>query len=226
MLFQHLHFYSMHSHKLVILSLCFSVKMNRQLSTALSDAILSYVSYAAAYKTMSTNTSATVGFVIIGTAAFIGTIRFGLQNPRTDIISFHKFLSWMGSAIAVPYIAAAYHKQESSNLLASVHIVSGFALVATQKFLSERQKRLCTEAVSSYAVISILTLSLVTSNNAGAFGAICYVIAGLIVGTDGHISIVPRVDIFHYVLVIATLSLMQGLRRGPEPVFFTPPVTQ
>ena len=51
-------------------------------------------------------------------------------------------------------------------------------------------------------------------------------VAGLIVGTDGHISIVPRVDIFHYVLVIATLSLMQGLRRGPEPVFFTPPVTQ
>lgn len=200
--------------------------MERQLSTAVSDAVLAYVSFHAAHRTMPLYISGMVGFFIIGVAAFVGTVRFGLRNPRSDLVAFHKYLSWMGSAIAVPYIAAAYHKQEHSHLLANVHLASGFGLVTVQKFLSPRVQRLAAEGVSSYAVVSILTLSLITSNYEGALGAVCYITAGLIVGTDGYWLGIPRVDVFHYVIAVATISLMQGLRQGPEPVFYTPPVKQ
>ena len=200
--------------------------MPRQLSTAFSDLILSAVSFYAVSQTYASNLSATVGFFIIAIAAAVGALKFSSNEPSSSIVDYHNFISWMSSSLAVPYIAAAYHRQEESQFISTIHLASGFLLVASHKLLSQSTKAIATEAVSSYAVISVLALCLLKANYAGFLGSVCYILGGALIGTKGFLFGIPRVDLFHYVIAVANHALMLGLHKIPSSVIFRPPIKQ
>ena len=201
-------------------------QMPRQISTAFSDLFLALVSYFCVSRTYTSSLSATVGFFVIAVAASIGVFKFSSSNPSPALVEYHTFLSWMSSSLAVPYIAAAYHRQEESVFISTVHLATGFGLVACHKFLSESTKAIATEAISSYAVISVLALSLLKGNHGGFLGAACYIVGGALIGTKGSLLGIPRVDIFHYLIAMANYALMTGLYKIPSSVIFRPPIKQ
>ena len=194
--------------------------MSRQLSTAISDGFLAIISLHASLQVLGISLSGFVAFVIIGIAATFGTVRFTFANPSKDLIAYHQYMAWLGSVIGTPYLAAAFHKLENSVFISNIHLASGFALLVLQSFLSKKVKDISTEVVSSAAVLSLIGICLFSLNMTGAIGGACYVIAGLAIGTSGKLHGIPRVDLFHYVLVIANIALMMGLQRDPQPVYY------
>jgi hypothetical protein len=45
----------------------------------------------------------------------------------------------------------------------------------------------------------------------GLLGAAAYVSSGLVIGSEGHINGIPRVDILHYVLVLGNIFFKMAL---------------
>ena len=73
-----------------------------QVSTAISDFVLSISSFYGAGVIVKRYIHAAVGLIIIGLAAGVGTIRFLNILPlhrRSDVISLHSKLSWFGAIL-------------------------------------------------------------------------------------------------------------------------------
>ena len=192
------------------------------MSTSLSDLVLALSSFHAAYKVTNSTLAGAMGFVIIGTAATLGTIKFALDSPQEGIVSWHKFFSWLATVIGLPLLASAYHRQNSILIMANAHVASGLAIIILKNYLTEKAVSMATEAVSTAAVVSIGLLNVVQFNAHGIIGAVIYAVTGLVIGTEGDWNGIPRVDLFHYALVLGNIALMMGLSVEPVPVYYKP----
>ena len=195
-----------------------------QISTSISDALLALSAFNACYNVASSSLNAMCGFFIIGAAATCGIYRFGCSAPSSNTVQFHQFLSWLASVLGMSLLAAAFHRYYLNIIIANVHAAAALALVLLQQHFAESHVMLITEALSSLAVISILILSILVFNPYAIIGAVLYIVAGLVVGTNGAMYGIPCVDIFHYVLLVGNIALLMGLTRPQSLVYYRPPV--
>lgn len=190
------------------------------ISTSISDAILALSAFHAALRLWPNNISGFLSFCLIGTAASCGVYRFALKSPSDQVIACHKYLSWLASVLGMPFMAAAYYRQEYISIFANGHVASGIAMVIARNYLTEDIRMTTTDLVSGGAVVSTLFLSIYYFNPFAIIGAAIYAVSGLVIGTSGELWGIPRVDLFHYGLVVGNIAFMCGLTRQIQPVYY------
>jgi len=196
--------------------------MVAQISTAVSDAVLALVSLHTAQAVFETSLPAFTGFLLVGVAASAGVLRFRSPSPGRFLLNTHEFLSWTATVLGISCLAAAYHRVYLNVITANIHLALALAMCLLRGSLEERPLSICTEAVSSGAIVSILILSAFYNNPYAIIGSVAYALAGLLIGVKGHIYSVLRVDVFHYILAVANVSLMIGLMRPQSLVYYRP----
>lgn len=198
--------------------------MAQQLSTSISDGVLALSAFHACWRLLGSSLCGVIGFFLVGSAAACGTYRFAQKSPSKDSIEVHKYLAWFATVVGMSYLAAAYYRHEDVSVFANVHVALAFALVLLKRYLTEKACGLASEGTSGFALVSVLVFSVFQFNPYGIIGAALYIISGLVVKTEGVLYGIPRVDIFHYLLAVANISLMLGLSRVATPVYYRPSV--
>lgn len=195
-----------------------------QLSTALSDGTLMLAAFAACLWLRARGERYTsTGFLLIGCAAFIGTVRFSI-NPELD--ELHGFVSALATCTGLPLIGVQY--------LATClrwpgpdgrMITMGASVVGFAAFGLAFPVPLYGTLVGALSMIAVIAGAARCVPHhprraaAAIGGALAFVLAGLVIGTEGTLGPMLRVDVFHYVLIAAIAGLAWGLPpRGPDAV--------
>ena len=182
-----------------------------ELSTAVSDFILSFASFATAVSVLPVNVLGAFGFLIMSVAAGFGTVRFASENPSQHIVSCHASMSWLAGTLGLALLAGGFYRKYNARILATSHV--GIAIGYTiLKFIIEIEPfidTVITTVISSSAVLSIGIYSLIQKNAYGMIGSFIMMMVGA-VGTKGTLLSIPRVDVFHYLLAIGGVVLMRA----------------
>ncbi len=196
--------------------------MPSQVSVAVSDALLSLTTLNAAYRVSGVSLVTALGFLLIATAAGCGVIRFSLPDPSTDIIAWHKHFSWLSSAVGVPFVAAGYCREANIVVVSHALTAGGIALALLQKYFNDQAIQTFSTVIAGCSLASIICVSIPQFNEFGIIGGILYLVAGLVVGTEGSIWGILKVDIFHVMLTLGNVSLMKGLLQEVKPIYYRP----
>ena len=65
--------------------------------------------------------------------------------------------------------------------------------------------------VAGFGMLTILVVCVRWFNLYGLIGAAAYISSGLVIGSDGNMNGIPRVDIMHYVLVVGNIFFKMAL---------------
>lgn len=192
--------------------------MPRQLSTSLSDLILAISAFYVANQLYNHHLKPSIGLIIQGIAASVGIIRFSMENPEGSLIfKGHKFFSWLAATFGVPTIALGFCGIYGSAVLANKIIIFVGIVAVSSFFLPTNMRQLTTQAVSGFAMLTILLLCFMNRNWYGLGAAVLYVVSGLIGGSDGQIGPFYKVDILHYGLVIGNLMFWYSFPTVDPP---------
>ncbi len=198
------------------------------LATAISDGALAACAFAGAITLERTRRSAragqhqalmsaTVGLGLIGLAAAIGCLRYGVAP---GLIELHILFSGLAGHFAMPligaaYVAIAWSLGPSRNAWLALFIALG--LLPTISVIVGLYD-IYTLLVGSVGVAGILAAAAQrrraqpSAAVVAAAGALLVLIAGLVIGTEGDIGPIARIDAFHYTLAVAALLKASGLR--------------
>eukprot|EP01084_Bolivina_argentea_P185218 319426_1 len=200
-----------------------------QLSTSISDFVLAMSSFYAsikAYKSCQTY-APSAGFLCMGIAASIGTIRFAMKTPNNKVLFSHKTASNISKGISISLIASGYYEYYGTKALLPFYALSICSLIFDSEIV-EKISSISTvlamfatvlhagshsndESVRDYLTI----MSVSNLHYQAAFlacgGAVALIFFGLVIGTEGKIGPFKKVDIFHYGIAAANLMLAQSL---------------
>lgn len=188
--------------------------MARQLNTSLSDLVLALSVYYVFYWWTVTGVSkfASYGILSQGFAASAGVIRFAMVRPEeTPVLKIHKFLTWVTTTLGVPMIATGLCEAYKTTAMGNKIIIFALIVIVTARFLPQDTQALSSKAVSGFAMLTIIILSVMYSNWFGLTAAVMYVVAGAIIGAEGSLFGIPRVDLLHYMLTLANFSFLYAL---------------
>ena len=181
-----------------------------QYSTALSDGVLVIFSLFTAFYIYSTSIIACIGFLMMASAATLGTIRFSSTSPSDSLIDWHKYLSQLTASLGLPLISVAYLRLWQP-YVAHIVLIASIILFLIQSQLKRSIALGAGNAISAVAMLTVLLQSFVNFNLYGIIGVALFAIAALIVKTEGNIFFLLRVDVFHYMLAVANIALLKGL---------------
>lgn len=188
--------------------------MVQQLSTSLSDlALAGSVFYVVFHWYNRACLHAAAGLLIQGLAASVGVVRFAMKRPEgTTVFKAHKFLSWLAAAVGMSLIAYNFCQLYGSFTMGNVVLAFSAIVLLTSALQSKENRQFkTTQACSGLAILTILILCLVNTNWAGVFAALVYILAGAIIGSEGELMGLLRVDILHYVLVAGNFLFLLSL---------------
>lgn len=188
--------------------------MAQQLNTSLSDLALALSVFYVFYCWMVAGVSwfASFGILSQGFAASAGVVRFAMVSPEeTPVLKIHKFLTWITTTLGVPMIATGFCEAYKTTTMGNKIIIFALIVILTTRFLPQDMRELTTQAVSGFAMLTIMILSVMHSNWFGLTAAVLYVVAGAVIGAEGHLFGLPRVDLLHYVLALANLLFLYAL---------------
>lgn len=196
-------------------------KMSAQYSTALSDAILALSSLYTAVALYRVSSFATVGFLLMTMAACLGAVRFSQRHPSDSLVARHKYMSQLTASLGLPLIAFAYTRHWQRSLSYAILVVS-LGFFACQQYFDKGLVRKLGAILSGISMLLVLVQSVIFQNVCGILGVVCFAFAGLVIKTDGYFNSIPRVDLFHYALVLANVLLKEGLLVSQLPsVYYT-----
>lgn len=193
-----------------------------QLSTAISDLILSVVAIYAALRTAnSASVSRTAGFLgllSIGVSAGLGTIHF-LGIGVLDLV--YRFSVGLAGYVGVPLIGVGFFhlgiKKLERNAL---YPIAGILLLVYVIFSYVVPFPLLSTVLGGLAMITAIVVCIRKNSGGnkvpalyGILGAILFILAGLVIGTTGSRGPFLNVDLFHGVLAVAAYSLGISLKR-------------
>ena len=181
-------------------------------STSLSDALLALCSLYIAWKLCITNLFPAIAFTLIALAATCGCLRFaGIRWP-SQLISWHKYLSWASGAFGVPCIVVGYCRISYLNMAANILLCLAITTLLIEKFMNDKRFiETVVLFVNASAVLTCLyTCLFVRFSLCGCLGIVLYVLAGTVVKTEGYYGSIPKVDIFHYMLAIGNVAFFCG----------------
>ena len=162
--------------------------------------------------------SAAVGLALIGLAAAVGSVRYGLAPGLGDV---HALLSRLAGHFGMPligagYVAVAWSLRASRGAWLALYVALGVLPFVCDALGLGGVYIL---VIGSLGVLAILAAAArqraaqPVAAMTAAGGAVLVLIAGLVIGTKGHIGPIARVDAFHYTLAIAALLKARGLQQ-------------
>ncbi|XP_072169693.1 uncharacterized protein [Diadema setosum] len=187
-----------------------------ELSTAVSDFILSLTSFGTAVSILPINTIGAFGFLVMSVAAGFGTVRYGSANPSEHIVQCHASMSWLAGTVGLALMAGGFYRKYEARLLATGHVGLAVAYVIV-KFSMEIPNVVdsgITTIIGSSAILSVGLYSLIQRNPFGMLGAMIYMMAGA-VGTSGELFGIRKIDWFHYLLAFGGVVLMRAFHFEP-----------
>ncbi len=158
---------------------------------------------------------ASTGMLLIGIAAFIGTVRFAI-NPELE--ELHGFVSALATCTGLPLIAVQYASTcfgrpgPDGRMITMGTSVVGFAALG-----------LAFPVPVYSTLVGALSMLVVIAGAArcipheparagsAIMGAIGFMSAGLAIGTEGAFGPLLAIDAFHAVLAVALVGLAWGL---------------
>lgn len=191
-------------------------------STALSDAVLALSAFYTSLKVYRISSFATVGFLLMASAASLGVLRFSEAYPSDSLVSRHKYMSQLTASFGLPMIAVAFLRQWQP-LLSYVVLTVAVSFFVFQQSLSQAMVTQLGEAISASAMLMIVLQGFVCSNMYSIFGVGVFAFAALVIKTEGYFDSIPRVDLFHYALVLANVLLKEGLQVAQLPDIYYKP---
>lgn len=180
-----------------------------QLSTVVSDGLLALVTTACAARLISrrdTNrTFAAACLFFIALAAAFGAARYG----GADVVRYHEALSWTARVIAVPMLGAVFLVSTFGRRLPRYGWYGISALFGAAGYLLPRELGVVPGAVGM--LLFLIGAARVWREDARSaqlvvVGVALTLLAGLVVGTNGAYGPVPRVDVFHALLMGANVA--------------------
>lgn len=123
----------------------------------------------------------------------------------------HKLFSWMGSVMGMPLLAAGLLKKNGHHFFVLPYTLIPLAFLALYKTIPGNLRDTGNAALSTVAVLTIAISSILAQNHQGLYCAIAIILAATVIGTEGKILGVPKVDIFHYVLAIGNMCYSWAL---------------
>lgn len=188
-------------------------------SIIISDGVLSFTAFYVTYMLCRYENIfskiAAIGIFIIGLTSFTGFINhFGIKETAPFGIFFGNLSNFMG----VPFIGLAFlllifnHKNLSFFLISLVILLY---IVFTYFYINPLLPTIL-GGISMLIIISI-SLAKIKQNTAfsilGITGALLILTAGLVIGTEGKIGSILRLDLFHYTIAGAILCFYQSLLK-------------
>ncbi|XP_071824543.1 uncharacterized protein [Apostichopus japonicus] len=198
-----------------------------QMSTAVSDFILAFVSYAVTVSLFRIpRVAAAFGFLLTAVAASLGSLKFGLQQPTVTIIRYHSHASWLAAVVGTSLFTADYHlgNRYQSGYFSSLSIlllcaIPVVTIAKVSNFWSSQVDAYITDAMGFVSILSLLLSSVMYPNSSCLVGSLMYVLAG-VVGTQGNLYNIKRVDWFHYFLAFGNVAFFLAFKHKPNPVYF------
>jgi hypothetical protein len=194
--------------------------MVQQISTSISDAVLALVAMRACLGLLSINLFAALGFGMIASAATFGVIRFAQSTPSWNVLSWHKYLSWLSAASGVPFIAAGYFRQESISNISNLFLAAGVAFAVLRRYASDKLVQDGANVLAGAGMGAMLLDGICRLHMYTSVGAVFFIAAATAVGTEGYLHGMKRVDIFHYLLALSVVAFTIGFNTSPAPIFF------
>lgn len=184
--------------------------MTKQISTAVSDLVLSLTCLLASYDVFvkKENVFLIYGFILMGLASFAGVARFGGCESFKDL---HRSLSVHAGAVGMPWalllFASIQLNQGAKLSLVSpgwdIFVILGMHVCTTQ-YDNTRQMLI------PATLLGLTYSAIINSNQNYLIACGCLLLSGLI-GVTGKIGPLYRVDLFHYALCGVVYTLRSGI---------------
>ncbi|KAK7114286.1 uncharacterized protein [Littorina saxatilis] len=184
--------------------------MPRKLSTSLSDLVLALSVVHFVYCVFWENFFAAFGLSIQGMAAGVGVYRFALSHPDSSVTNAHTTFSWLAQVAGVPLLGVSF-AHNTIPIMVNLNFLFVVCAVVASRFVDAGLAKLLTEAASGFGMLTILVVCLRFFNLYGLLGAASYIASGLVIGSEGYLHGIPRVDILHYVLAIGNIFFRMAL---------------
>lgn len=190
--------------------------MGRQVTTALSDLALA-ASAVWGFRALSVLPGVDLRFgkwwfMLQTLAAVLGTVRFGGLVPsyQSAVERYHRNFSWLCRAIGVPCLAAEACVQAGYATAGQGFLVSAVASFIATSIKSHHKDKIV-ELTSVLSIMAITFLGITGGKVMFACAGGLFV-ASAVVGAEGRVGGVDRVDLFHCILVGVNYCLVEGFR--------------
>ena len=161
--------------------------------------------------------AALYAFAIIGISAGLGSIHFLGINALDSI---YRFFVGMSGCVGVPLLGVAFYHFGFKHLtekLFFIKIASLFIVYLLLTYFYPVPIYSTVVGAISMVIVIIVSLKKLSRERMGALyglaGAILFILAGLVIGTNGSRGPILNVDIFHVMLAIANYSLGNAIMR-------------
>jgi hypothetical protein len=161
-----------------------------------SDAVLALTTLGLAWR-MRRDAAARAGWTSIGLAAALGVLLYGGMESLDPA---HAFFSDLAGWVCLPLLAA--HGRLRWKWVRA-------ALVLGAVLTKLPIPSLVQQGVGGAAVVALVMEFVRARRWKGVVGALGFALAGLVIGTQGELSGIARLDIYH--LVLASSSALMGL---------------
>lgn len=187
--------------------------MARYISTAVSDFFLACSIVFVVYHLYQASVPyAAIGLTVQGVAASVGVVRFSmLRSEMGPVFRTHKFMAWLSTTAGMGLVSYEFCLKYEA--VTTGHLVMSFAIIVTMttQFINAENKKLFVEACSGLGLLTVLILSVCYYNIYGAAAAFIYILSGAVIGSEGKLLGLPRVDLLHYGLILGNVAFMKAL---------------
>lgn len=184
-----------------------------QPTTFLSDGVLALLSCFGAYLVARKTFLSYSGFLLLASAAVLGTIKFA---GITQVTTFHRLASEVAEFVGVPAIfIGIYHREKTLEQLRTSVIILGVLIVLYLVFACGFKLKNYRIVVGLVAVLAAVYESVIQSQLLIFFGILFFVAAGSLIGNEGKLFGLRRVDLLHYILALGCILVSYGVTRLP-----------
>lgn len=127
------------------------------------------------------------------------------------MVDYHKLFSWLGNVVGMPFLAAGLLKRNGHKDFVLPYTVVPIVFLFLYKMLPNNLRGVGNSSLSTIAILSCAISSILVNNLYGLYCAIAIIVAAIVIGTEGSVASIPRVDLFHYVLALANIFYSYAL---------------
>jgi len=179
-----------------------------QWTTVISDGVLAAVSLGGSALLLAAGSPAgAAGMGMVGLAALLGAAKFAGVDA---VVPVHTRLVAASGTVGVPLLGAAW-VWAAWALPAWGLLVLATGLVVGAVLAGDGPWKTAVGGAAMAGVVAAGVWLGGLAGVAGVLGAVGTVVAGLVIGTEGHALGLPRVDWFHAVLTVSNAALAWGL---------------
>uniref|UniRef100_A0A8D0HTF7 Transmembrane protein 276 n=1 Tax=Sphenodon punctatus TaxID=8508 RepID=A0A8D0HTF7_SPHPU len=182
-------------------------------SAVLSNLALCAVCLSSAVQTRHVNRGAAAGFLLQALPPFLGAA--GLLCPALglSVETGSPNGSWVSTVVGLPLLVFGFHWLNGDHATANTFLGGALLLAAGLDYLGKEGKALAAQAVTIMSSLTILIISVFTTNGYGAAGSLLLGTAGLLAGTRlERLLMLRRGDALRCLLAAGNWAFQQALR--------------